>query len=108
MIPLPPRLSTIEHYRAEDAVNRKSPRSFALAMQGMVHTISNRLFETDAVAQDGIVRLGDLELGEFANLEDGGGGMGMGMMNVEMLHFGDVCLSWSCQKNKKGRCNPVS
>lgn len=63
----------IEHYRAEDAVNQKSPRSFALAMQGMVHTISNRLFEMDAVARDEIVQLGDLELWEFATLEDGGG-----------------------------------
>jgi len=56
-------------------------------MQGMVHTINNdRLFEMDAVAQDEIVRLGDLEVWEFVNLEGGGGGMGMGMMNMDMPH----------------------
>ena len=54
-------------------------------MQGMVHTINDRLFEMDAVAQDEIVRLGDLEVWEFVNLESGGG-MGMGMMNMDMPH----------------------
>ena len=86
VVPLPPRLSMIERHGAEDAVNRNSPRSFALAMQGMIHTINNRVFEMDAVAQDEIVGLGDLELWEFINLEGGGGGMGMGMMNMEMPH----------------------
>ncbi|MEW5831201.1 MAG: multicopper oxidase domain-containing protein, partial [Chloroflexota bacterium] len=69
-------------------VNRNNPRSFRLVMQGMVHTITNRLFEMDGVAQDEIVRLGDLEVWEFVNLEGGGGGMGMGMggMNMDMPH----------------------
>ena len=88
VIPLPARLSTIERHDVKDAVNQNNPRSFTLAMQGMVHTINNRLFEMDAVARDEIVRLGDLEVWEFANLEGGGGdmGMGMGMMNMEMPH----------------------
>lgn len=88
VIPLPPQLSRIERYDVKDAVNRTNPRSFKLAMQGMVHTINNRLFEMDAVAQDEIVRLGDLEVWEFVNLEGGGGGMGMGMgmMNMAMPH----------------------
>lgn len=85
VVALPARLSMISRYRAEDAVNFKSPRTFALAMQGMIHTINGRVFEMDAVAHDEIVRLGDLEVWEFANLE-GGGGMGMGMMNVELPH----------------------
>ncbi len=85
--PLPPRLSTIARYRLEDAVNGKTPRSSTLAMQGMIHTINGRVFEMDAVASDEIVRLGDLEVWEFVNLEGGGGGgMGMGMMNMEMPH----------------------
>ncbi len=84
--PFPSRLLTIERYDVKDAVNQNNPRSFILAMQGMVHTINNRLFEMDAVARDEIVRLGDLEIWEFANLEGGGGGMGMGMMNMEMPH----------------------
>lgn len=84
--PLPTHLSTIARHRVEEAVNRNNPRSFTLAMQGMTHTINGRVFEMDAVAQDEIVRLGDLEIWEFANLEGSGGGMGMGMMNIEMPH----------------------
>lgn len=83
--PLPSQLSTIERHDVNDAVNRNNPRSFRLAMRGMVHTINDRLFEMDAVARDEIVRLGDLEVWEFVNLE-GGGGMGMGMMNMDMPH----------------------
>jgi len=87
VIPLPPRLSIIQRHNVNDAVNRKNPRSFRLAMQGMVHTINNRLFEMDVVAQDEIVRLGNLEVWEFVNLEGGRGGMmGGGMMNTEMPH----------------------
>ncbi|MGZ9165615.1 MAG: multicopper oxidase family protein [Anaerolineales bacterium] len=85
VIPLPSQLSTIERHAVNDAVNRNNPRSFRLAMQGMVHTINDRLFEMDAVAQGEIVRLGDLEVWEFVNLESGGG-MGMGMMNMDMPH----------------------
>jgi FtsP/CotA-like multicopper oxidase with cupredoxin domain len=83
--PLPQRLSSIARHRMEDAVNGKNPRSFVLAMQGMIHTINGRVFEMDTVANDEIVRLGDLEVWEFVNLEGGGGG-GMGMMNMEMPH----------------------
>ena len=86
VLPLPTSLATIVRHRMEDAVNRNNPRSFTLAMQGMIHTINGRVFEMDAVARDEIVRLGDLEIWEFDNLEGGGGGMGMGMMNMEMPH----------------------
>ncbi|MDO9300815.1 MAG: multicopper oxidase domain-containing protein, partial [Anaerolineales bacterium] len=86
VLPLPTRLSTIERHRVEEAVNQNNPRSFTLAMQGMVHTINDRVFEMDAVAQDEIVRLGDLEIWEFANLEGGGGGGGMMTMDMEMPH----------------------
>jgi FtsP/CotA-like multicopper oxidase with cupredoxin domain len=86
VIPLPARLSTVERHNLKDAVNQNNPRSFTLAMQNMIHTINDRLFEMDAVAKDEIVRLGDLELWEFANLEGRGGGMGMGMMDIEMPH----------------------
>ena len=86
VLPLPTRLTTIARHRVEEAANRTNPRVFTLAMQGMIHTINGRVFEMDAVARDEIVRLGDLELWEFANLEGGGAGMGMGMMNMEMPH----------------------
>lgn len=84
--PLPQRLTAVARHSMNDAVNRNKPRSFTLAMQGMIHTINGRLFEMDAVANDEIVRLGDLEVWEFINREGGGGGMGMGMMNMEMPH----------------------
>ncbi|MCB0103631.1 MAG: multicopper oxidase domain-containing protein [Anaerolineales bacterium] len=83
---LPSQLSRIERHDVKDAVNRNNPRSFRLAMQGMVHTINDHLFEMDVVEQDEIVRLGDLEVWEFVNLEGGGSGMGMGMMNMELPH----------------------
>jgi blue copper oxidase len=82
--PLPSRLSTIERHRVDEAVNRNTPRSFALAMQGMIHTINDRVFEMDSIARDEIVQLGELELWEFFNR--GGSGMGMGMMNMELPH----------------------
>jgi blue copper oxidase len=82
--PLPTRLSAIARHRVEEAVNQNNPRSFALTMQGMTHAINGRLFEMDAVAQDEIVQLGDLEVWEFVNLE--GSGTGMMTMNIEMPH----------------------
>jgi FtsP/CotA-like multicopper oxidase with cupredoxin domain len=85
-LPLPVQLSTIVRHRVEDAINQSSPRSFTLAMQGMIHTINGRIFEMDSVGEDEVVQLGDLEVWEFANLEGGGGGMGMGMMNMPMPH----------------------
>jgi len=83
---LPPRLSTIEHHRVDEAVNRNSPRSFVLAMQGMIHTMNDRVFEMDAIARDEIVNLGELELWEFINRGASGSGMGMGMMNMALPH----------------------
>ena len=76
---LPARLTTIEPYRVEDAVNRGRPRTFVPAMAGMVGTINGREFQMDEVAPDEIVRQGDLEIWDFIN---GGGGMGMGMMSM--------------------------
>lgn len=81
---LPQHLTTIVRHRMEDAVNRSKPRSFTLAIQGMTHTINGRMFEMDAVANDEIVRLGDLEVWEFINREGSAGGMGM--MNMDMPH----------------------
>ena len=83
---LPEKLSAISRHNMADAVNSNNPRSFTLAMQGMIHTINGPVFEMDTVANDEIVRLGDLEVWEFVNSEGSGGGMGMGMMNMPMPH----------------------
>jgi FtsP/CotA-like multicopper oxidase with cupredoxin domain len=74
---LPKRLSTIVRYRAEDAVNYRSPRVFNITMGMMQWGINGRTFEMEDVADDEIVKLGTLEVWEFAN--DASQGM-MGMM----------------------------
>jgi FtsP/CotA-like multicopper oxidase with cupredoxin domain len=79
---LPPKLTTMEPYRVEAAVNRARPRTFVMAMQGMVGTINGREYRMEEVAPDEIVRQGDLEIWEFIN---GGGGMGMGMGMMGMM-----------------------
>ena len=81
-VTLPDQLSHITWHVAEDAVNRKSPRSFQLAMgRGMQWTLNGRVFDMHSVAKDEIVRLGDLEIWEFENLAGSGMGM-MGGMNL--------------------------
>jgi len=64
---LPPRLSTFERLRAQDAVNQDSPRAFRFTMGGMQWGFNGRSFEMNAVAPDEIVRLGTTEIWEFAN-----------------------------------------
>jgi len=70
---LPDRLTLPGFLSKQDAVNSRSPRRFDLTMH-MAGLINGRTFEMDSVASDEVVRQGDLEVWEFANL---GGGMGM-------------------------------
>ena len=70
---LPDRLTLPGFFSEQDAVNSRRPRRFDLTMH-MAGLINGRTFEMDSVASDEVVRLGDLEVWEFANL---GGGMGM-------------------------------
>jgi FtsP/CotA-like multicopper oxidase with cupredoxin domain len=70
---LPERLSAPGFYHTQEAVNSRRPRRFDLTMH-MAGLINGRTFAMEAVASDEVVRLGDLEVWEFANL---GGGMGM-------------------------------
>ena len=81
-VTLPDQLSHITWHAVEDAVNRKSPRSFQLAMgRGMQWTLNGRVFDMHSVAKDEIVRLGDLEVWKFENVAGAGMGM-MGGMNL--------------------------
>lgn len=75
--PLPARLSTVERYRPEDAVNFRRPRRFNITMGHMRWGINGRRFEMEGVADDEVVKLDTLEVWEFAN--DASMGM-MGMM----------------------------
>jgi blue copper oxidase len=70
---LPDRLTLPGFFSEQDAVNSRRPRRFDLTMH-MAGLINGRAFEMDSFASDEVVRLGDLEVWEFANL---GGGMGM-------------------------------
>lgn len=81
---LPKRLSKIERYREEDAVNLGNSRIFNLSMRHMAWTINGRTFRMEEVSDDEIVRLNTLEAWEFINQ---GGGMGMMSMPHPMhLH----------------------
>ncbi len=85
-VTLPKRLTSIPRYQEADAVNAASPRTFTLAMtMGRGWTINGRTFEMTAVADDEVVRLGDMEVWSFINLA-GGGGMGMGMGGMSLPH----------------------
>ena len=82
---LPQQLSTIVAHDIKKAVNRRSPRTIEMAMgMGMRWSLNGQTFEMEAVADDEIVQLGDLEIWEFFNRA--GGGMGMGMMNEAFPH----------------------
>ena len=80
---LPARLSAPGFFNEQDAVNRQNPRQITLAMNMMTGTLNGRSFVMDEVAKDEKVRLGDLEVWEFYNAEDG---MGMGMMHGAHPH----------------------
>jgi FtsP/CotA-like multicopper oxidase with cupredoxin domain len=83
---LPKRLSTINRYRAADAVNAGHPKRFNLEMRHMAWTINGRLFRMDQVDQDEKVRLDSLEIWEFINEGSGMGMMG-GMNMPHPLHL---------------------
>jgi FtsP/CotA-like multicopper oxidase with cupredoxin domain len=61
----------------QQAINVDNPRQFEFAMGMMSPTINGRTFEMNAVAQDEIVRLGDVEIWEFTNNARSGGMMSL-------------------------------
>jgi FtsP/CotA-like multicopper oxidase with cupredoxin domain len=75
---LPDKLSDIETFHQDDAVNTSRPKQFFLAMRHMQWSINGRVFQMEEVADDEIVQLGSTEIWEFDNT---GGGM-MPMMNM--------------------------
>lgn len=88
---MPERLPMIHWHNEADAINRLSPRNFTLAMSagmGMGWTINGRTFEMTNVAQDEVVKLGDLEVWQFTNQSGGGRGMmGEGMALPHPMHI---------------------
>jgi FtsP/CotA-like multicopper oxidase with cupredoxin domain len=77
---LPERLSNIDRYSPEHAINFGNPRTFRLSIRYMTWTINGRTFQMEEVANDEVVKLNTLEIWEFINE---GGSMGMmGMMQM--------------------------
>ncbi len=74
------RLSTIERYRTEEAVNQGYPKIFELLMRHMAWTINGRTFQMKAVAPDERVKMNSMEIWEFVNRSGGMGMMGMMQM----------------------------
>ena len=64
---LPARLSTIDRYQLEQAVNGRQPRRFGLSMRNSTWLINGRSFKLEEVAPDEVVKLGTLEAWEFVN-----------------------------------------
>ncbi|MBN1402465.1 MAG: multicopper oxidase family protein [Anaerolineae bacterium] len=64
---LPAQLSRHESLELGQAVNRDRPRRIELEMQGMRWLINGRSFHMTDVAEDEIVRLGDVEVWEMSN-----------------------------------------
>ncbi len=78
---LPEHLSNPGWHNIKEALNLNSPRRFVFAMRRMRPTINGRSFRMTAVADDEIVRLGNLEIWDLVNSSTGRGMMG-GMMQM--------------------------
>jgi FtsP/CotA-like multicopper oxidase with cupredoxin domain len=80
---LPERLSEPRFYRPEEAVNRRQPRTFEIEMRRMLWFLNGRTFEMNGVAEDEIIRLGELEQWAFVNQ----GGM---MLMAHPMHIHNI------------------
>jgi blue copper oxidase len=67
---MPQTLSTITHYRLEDAVNAASPRLLPISYQMGHFLLNGRIFGMEDVAPNEIVQLNTLEAWDFTN-QDG-------------------------------------
>lgn len=86
---LPAKLSTLEPYRVQDAVNRNKPRQIVLGMSSMNWTLNGKTFEMEAVTREETVKLGSLEVWEFIN-EMNMGGMNMSGGNMAGMDHGKM------------------
>lgn len=86
---LPTRLSTINRYRVEDAINRNTPRSFAVSTGmmsgGMRWLLNGRPYQETEVAANEIVRLNTTEVWDLVN-NSTSGMMGMSMVHPIHIH----------------------
>lgn len=64
---LPQTLSTIIHYRLEDAINAANPRALPISFQAGMWLLNGRTFEMEDVAPNEIVELNTLEAWDLPN-----------------------------------------
>jgi FtsP/CotA-like multicopper oxidase with cupredoxin domain len=84
---LPAKLSTIERYRLQDAINAQQPRAFGMSLRNMQWLLNGRPFEMEGVAENEIVQLGALEAWEFVNEQNPDEMMDrMGMVHPMHIH----------------------
>jgi FtsP/CotA-like multicopper oxidase with cupredoxin domain len=79
---LPARLSAPERHSLDAAVNKDQPRQIAISMGRMQWQLNGRVYEMGVVAEDELVKRGDLELWELINEGDGDGDTMMGSMTM--------------------------
>lgn len=83
---LPTQLSTLNRQRIEDAVNRNTPRSFAVSMGmisgGMRWVLNGRPYQESELASNEIVQLNTTEVWELSNTNTGG----MSMVHPIHIH----------------------
>lgn len=83
---LPTQLSTLNRQRIEDAINRNTPRSFAVSMgmisSGMRWLLNGRLYQETELASNEIVQLNTTEVWELSNTNTGG----MSMVHPIHIH----------------------
>jgi FtsP/CotA-like multicopper oxidase with cupredoxin domain len=84
---LPTKLSVINRYQVEQAVNWQQPRRFSLSMRNGSWLINGRSFKLEEVAQDEIVKPNALEVWEFVNEQNPNEMMEkMGMVHPMHIH----------------------
>jgi hypothetical protein len=80
---LPQRLSQIDRFQVEEALNARNPRRFVFSFDHMQPTINGRIFEMNEVAPDEVVSIDTTELWEFINRS---GGMMRAMQMPHPVH----------------------
>ena len=84
---LPSKLSKINRYSFDQAVNASQPRRIGLSMSNMSWLLNGRFFKLEEVAPDEVAKLDTLEVWEFVNEQNPNESMEkMGMVHPMHIH----------------------
>jgi FtsP/CotA-like multicopper oxidase with cupredoxin domain len=84
---LPAKLSTIDSYSLEEAVNASQPRRIGLSMRNSSWLLNGRFFNLEEVAPEEVAKLGTVEVWEFVNEQNPNESMEkMGMVHPMHIH----------------------